>query len=790
MHRLRRFPAIPSIGAAIVTFLLLSLFAGCGGSKPPGPSPVPGKITLIPASATSVQLGSAFIFTASAQNATGANISATFTYQSSDTSILNLAPNGVACAGLWDAAFVNCTPGNYGVVQVTASAFGATSLPTLVYVHPPIDNIQISLVTPVTQPPPACPGQQRIPLACAPPLSSSTTPACVATKTCCLSANQTMTLQANAFSKGLDITSSVGPFTWNETSTSVVTVTPVATNTNTNIPTNQVTVTPNTPGFTPVYATSSDVSSQPYYAETCPVQCVALELDDIGSGQTSFSVDKSTSETAVATAVDVQGCVVPKPTLTWSSSQPGAVLAGTAGTGCAAGTNCAVTTPAPGAGSITAACTPPTCNIGFPQSVAGLPQTLIQPMPVYPVTAISGHVSGAAVASDVLATSLDCATNLYCNDNTYYVSTSTNQSGAPTSFPAPPNSLLLDPAGDKAYAGGDYEVFAINPANFASTTSPFSALGSFTGKVLATSANGDSAVFSDTVHTPNQVYVVNSTAATAVTTLNISGATLAAFSPDGLKAFILGTVASTNTLTLYVYSPLQALQTYPIATGANATAIAFSSNGAFAYIAGNLPTPEIAVYDTCDNQPATDGMGHVQVISVPTAPLFMQILPDATHIIALDSTGFDSITATSTGPVFPTQCPGFVSNSAATRINLAQGTITPINFFMSPDASTAYIAASDLSNILAYNFVSNSTSGIPLVSATGTPVSPVTASMTVDGTLIYVAGSDGQLHEVSTTAGMDLMQIAFPNLTDVNNPFCSSGGATVPCNLNFVAVKP
>jgi hypothetical protein len=60
------------------------------------------------------------------------------------------------------------------------------------------------------------------------------------------------------------------------------------------------------------------------------------------------------------------------------------------------------------------------------------------------------------------------------------------------------------------------------------------------------------------------------------------------------------------------------------------------------------------------------------------------------------------------------------------------------------------------------------------------------ADMTVDGTLIYVAGSDGTLHEVSTNPAVDLVQISFPNLPNVSNPFCSVGN----CKLNMVVVKP
>ncbi len=832
MLRLRRLPVQKTVRlfAVAIASVLLFLFTGCGGHKPSGSSPFPGKIFLTPETSASMQLGSTLTFTANAQNSNGSNVTTTFTYQSSDTTILNMAPGGVACAGVWDPDFVTCTPQNYGLVQVTATALGTTSVPTLVYVHPPIDNVQISAVCPANGIPPACPGPQSIPLACISEPTQTKFPSCTPGQSMtqappCLSANQSMTLQANAFSKGLDITASVGPFTWAETSSSAITVVPFVTDNNTNVPTNQATITPAAPGFTAVYASASNVSSQPYYAETCPVQCVGLSLGDIGSGQTSFAANKSTSETAVATAVDVQGCVVPNPTLTWTSSQPAAVTAGSSSTGCATGTTCTLTTTQPGSGSVSASCIPPTCNIGFPQSVAGLPpNNLVQPVPVYPATAISGLVSGAASSTSVLATSLDCATNFYCGVHLYDISTASNVSGNPTELPAPPNSMLFDPAGDKAYMGGNFGAVIVAPANIGTANNPFTVLGSVTGTVLAVSENGNNAIFSDVVHTPNQVYVINSSTA-AITTLNISGATAAAFSPDGLKAFIIGPAGPSCNLSppapacLYVYSPIQALQTLPLA--APATGITFSSSGAFAFINGGSTTSSLSVYNTCDNS------NNPLVITFPAAPLFLNDLPpgnppqpvasaavnpacdpQTAHgalncagldvLVGLDNTGLDLVALNTWQPAVTQSCPQTIAVASnpttlaplVLRFDLGQGTFHPINFFMSPDGSTAYIVTSDRSDILVYDFNTNSTSGIPLVSATGSPVSAVTASMTVDGTLIYVACSDGELHEVSTTIGTDLMQIPFPNLPDVTNPFCSTGATTIACNLDVVGVKP
>src|SRR6478736_3207657 len=97
---------------AFAVFSLLNL-AGCGSSKP-GPPLFPGKINLNPATATSLTLGGVLGFTASAQTPTGTTLNVTITYTSSDTSILNVSPNGVACAGHWDGAFTTCTPGATG----------------------------------------------------------------------------------------------------------------------------------------------------------------------------------------------------------------------------------------------------------------------------------------------------------------------------------------------------------------------------------------------------------------------------------------------------------------------------------------------------------------------------------------------------------------------------------------------------------------------------------------------------------------------------------------------------
>src|SRR5260370_595868 len=79
---------------------------------------------------------------------------------------------------------------------------------------------------------------------------------------------------------------------------------------------------------------------------------------------------------------------------------------------------------------------------------------------------------------------------------------------------------------------------------------------SLCGKVLTISNDGKLVVVADTVSSPSQVYIYDSSGTTAPVDLVIPGETptAAAFSPDQLKLFIL-----TSTAKMYVYSPVDAL---------------------------------------------------------------------------------------------------------------------------------------------------------------------------------------------------------------------------------------
>lgn len=816
MGRLR-FGSPAWLFAAICLFLLLP---GCGGSKPAGPSPFPARITLTPSPSYSLQAGTTLQLFATATNSSNATVRATFTFTATPLNpaaagALDVAPNGITCAGTWNApAYTICTPANNsGVVQVTASALGATSPPTLIFVHQPIDSIQVSVVPPVNSPPPACPTQQALPAACQVPFNTGN---CTNGSCKCLSQNQTEILQANAFSQGTDITAAVGPFTWTQAAAGIATITPIVDPTF-NVATNQVTMSSGTPGQTQVTASASGVFSRPYYFETCPVQCIALQLGVNGQyvNQTNFVISKGTSETITATAVDVQGCIVPKPPLTWVSSQSAALTLGSTSAACGSATTCTVATPQPGAAAISASCTPPSCNTGFPLNPAGLAPPYV-PQPVYPVTAISGLVTGAASSTGVLASSQDCYSNPVCTVGLYNVATQTNLPGAALALPTQPNSLMFDLAGDKAFFGSEFGALVVNPASLTSGSNPFielpapgTARGVVTGKVLAIARSGSMVIFSDTVSTPNQVYVVSSSPS-STTALNINSAIAAEFAPDGLRAYILGDGGNT----LYVYSTLQYLQP-PIPLGTPATSIVFNSTGSFALLSGGSPAASpagsLSVYNTCDNSAV---ILNPTSTPLPGPPIFLKMVPAGNvplgsffggifipsletmgldFFLGLDNTGIDIIATNASQGSFTTLCPQPVSLAftppltpantfSPVHINIGHGTFNPIGFFISPDATRAYIVTSDL-GVLVYNFNTQSASEIQLVNN----ATPLAADMTVDGTLLYVAGSDGLLHQLNTTLAVDFYQTSFLPLPNSPNDFCFTGS---DCHLNLIAVKP
>jgi hypothetical protein len=748
---------------------------GCsGGSNSTSTLPTPAVITLTPGN-SSLDLGTTLLFSAKAQTASGGPISTVpFVYSSSNPSVLSFVPTagGLACAGKWDTLGRVCTPEGTGVTQVTATGNGVSSAPVIVYVHQHIDTIKVTLI------PPSVPTSQPdcVTLAQAPGIQNY------------------LDFQASAFANGLDITNTVGSFTFSETNSTVakLSTSDPALNNNNGKQITQARFTATTPGRTQIFASLSGINSQPAqipdskgalhpYFETCLVQSINLQVGNAATN-TSFAVPSHTSGiTITPTVVDRLGYELtnPAPTLTWTSLSPAnATVAPVPATSTTPGSG-AVSTKAPGGVSITASCAPPTCNVG-----------VLPVQPVYSSTTptdqtyvgnpITGLITGSPVTTgNAYVTTTQCGAINGCQPLLFPIAIKTQTAGSSATLPSSPNSLLFSPTGSKAYLGSSAGMMIFNPGATAGTN-PVTQLNNVPGKVLAVSLDGSQVVVSDAVSNPNQVYIVANLSGTNTptsTALLISGATAAAFSPDGLKAFI------TAGSTLYVYSTVQALKA--VALTAPVNAVSFYANGALAYLAGGAPNA-VTMRNACDTiyAPAASFAGR--------NPALFQALTDGVHALGVESPGVDVFNVQVMAPHPATigglpqaTCPFAVTTADSTFVNLGQGNFIPLKLLISPDNSKAYILASNLGSVFVFDLGVNTVSSIPL---TGNPV-PLDASLTADGSLLYVGANDGSVHVVSTVSGGDLQQITFTNNNSSNkSSLCSNIPQT--CNPDLLAVEP
>jgi hypothetical protein len=762
-----------SVGLTALTLSFLAVgLSACGGGSATTivTDEVPASVSLSPTPTASMDVGATQLLVASARNENNTVITETFSYHSSNPAVATVAATGNVCAGTWDSltAPTTCTPGPTGVALITASARGVSSPPTTVYIHQHINSIQISIVPSATNPSGPC-----------------------------YSKDQSLDFQASAFSGvggGLtDITGTVGQFTFQTDTSSVVTLKTLTINSSNQPVLNQVSATAATPGTSNIFASVSGVNSSGLNFVTCPVQKITLAVpnDGIPSGNASFVVPTGTSTTIDATVVDTLGHTITGVPLTWSSSNRTSVTAAGA-TSTLFGSVGTATASAVGAAGVIASCTPPTCNIGFSSPS----------LPIYPTGVISFVVTGSGTAAatySVFATSKgtgidpstgpwSCAATIGCGVRVIPItgsSTGTNTAGNASNLPSPPNSMVFEPGGTAAYLGVDSGQLGTRGLIVLTTATGSAALyPTAPGKVLAISPDGKTVILSDTVDVPNQVYIFNTVSNTAVAILNITGATAASVSPDNLKAYI---VAGNQ---LYIYSAIDSPKS--VTLGQSATDVAFLPVGAFAEIAGGPPNT-VTAYTTCNNHIATDGSTD-QIVGTPGLPSMLRPLPDGSQVLAMDSPGIDYIDVTTA----PVGCPPTLTTSFAGSVNLGQGNFAPTQFLISPDGLSAYIVTQNSSTILAFNIANKTTSAITL---TGNAIA-LQASLTPDGKFLYVGAEDapppaalGSVHVLDTTQGADVQQILFQ---DSPQPFCIGAGTPTPeppapvgyCYPDFVAVKP
>ena len=104
---------------------------------------------------------------------------------------------------------------------------------------------------------------------------------------------------------------------------------------------------------------------------------------------------------------------------------------------------------------------------------------------------------------------------------------------------------------------------------------------------------------------------------------------------------------------------------------------------------------------------------------------------------------------------------------------------------VSQDGSSAFVIVSDRAAVLVFNIFNQTSSAIPM---SGDAI-PVRASLTPDGSRLYVAATDGQIHILDTQNASDIEQLSFPtDATTLLSGLC--GGVTFRCNPDLIAVKP
>jgi hypothetical protein len=483
------------VGWAIIAGLLILGLAGCGGKSKKAP-PSAASVTVAPTTA-SLEIGALLQFTGTSRSSSNAIVTVPLTWTSSNTSVLDVANNGLACAGKWDSLTIPivCTPGAAGTALVTASASGVTSTPVTIMVHQHVDKV---LIAPVTPPP------------------------------SCLSQTETQVYQATAFSNGQDITSSIGSFSWAFAATKIVTLSTTATG----LLAGQVQATAADPGLTQIFASVGGATSNALNFATCPVQSITLDV--AGSGGTSFSVNKGSSKSITATVLDTRGVTLTNVPLTWSSSRPATASVNASGN--VAGVQ-------PGTSTIVASCTPPACNTN-----------LVPLQPIYPTAAVTATITGTNTPGNALVTTTGCGTTAGCVTSLVAMPATGNAAGGAIGLPQTPNSLLFNRQGTKAYLGSSQGLMTFNPS---SATAPLTLNRSVTGKVLAISPNGNHVIVSDTSSTPHQLFIFDDSNNSFVP-LTLNGVTAAAFSPDNLKAFLVA--GNTNTMYVYsALAPLKTI---------------------------------------------------------------------------------------------------------------------------------------------------------------------------------------------------------------------------------------
>jgi trimeric autotransporter adhesin len=473
------------------------------------------------------------------------------------------------------------------------------------------------------------------------------------------------------------------------------------------------------PGSTSIYASVSGLNSVPAPAQVCRV--VSIQVHDAASSNTTFNLAPTNTQNLVADVIDSNGVSI-LPSITWNSV-PAGVASVTLGTDTT--TNSAIVTAnTGGTTTITATCSTPNCNRNI--------------NPQYQQNTVTVNVSGTTTTT-VYAASTKSLTMIP-------ITTSNNTAGTAIALPYLPNSISSDSAGTKVFLGSATGIMVVNVL-----TANVSVSAAALGQIIATSPDGLYLLVSDSVS--GNVYLFATANSTVVLTQSLT-ASSGAFTPDGHSVSFLG---PGNQLYYYTILPTSNVATLSYVPNA----LDVSSQGGMTYITSST-LGAIDVRATCNQS-------DWQTLAA-TAPTLVAHLPGGNGAVVADSPAIDVVT---TGAI-PTDCPP-TPQSTVNTYNLGLGNFTANQMFVSPDSSRAWIL-SNLPQVIGLNLSSLTPFSISLANG----AQPLSGGIMIDGSFVYVGGSDGNVHAINVSSGNDSAQIA-PGLKD------TSGNAVNP---DLVLVLP
>lgn len=583
-------------GMALI-LLFVSLMAGCGGSK--SVNNTVAAVTVAPATISMVA-GQVVTLNASAVNSANTVVNTTFTFNSTNTSIATISPQGNVCAGIWDSAFVICNgsdaQGNpiSGTAIITATAAGVTSGPVTVAVHPSITSVSIE---PVTQ--------------------------------SCFSIAQTHQFVAHAFHNGTEITSQIGNFSWSASAASVASV-----------DANGL-ASARTPGITAVVASVGSTTSPAVFFKTCMPVHIELHVNGDPAGVPTEAVTMNIADTKVVQAdmVDEQGAVTPNaPVTILSNNSTVATVLGTT-----------LTAQSPGGAGLQAVCAPPACGLGvntpiysnlFSIFVAGTsPNTTT----VY-ATSTFPNVPGTSIPMIPIDTSKTPPV-----------------AGTTIFLPGFPNSMLFDRAGTTGFIGTSNGLATMDTTtNVVQLVSPIPIGKVLAVSADGTQAIISNAAIDPSTGQPidpfpseQRVWLFNKSNNT-ITTFILTGGLAANFDDDGFRAY----VAAGNG-NVYVLSPFLSAQTLPI--GGVSTGVTQLPSGPFVYVANSAGLQVIA---TCNNviqstTPPTNSTTNIQFVqSVRDSNMLVAVDSPGLDVVSANAADLTPPTT-----ITPANCPGIITYS-------------------------------------------------------------------------------------------------------------------------------